>query len=81
MTTKEKVKAFIDCGISQAKIAEMAQINRSTLTKWLNGERNNISDETKEALEIALATIADRLNVAVYGETASPFKYDDIVLD
>lgn len=81
MTTKEKVNTFIDCGISQAKIAEMAQINRSTLTKWLNGERSNINDETKEAIEVALATIADKLNVAVYGETASPFKYDDIILE
>ncbi len=81
MTTKEKVLVFMDCGISQAKIADMAQINRSTLSKWVSGQRDNINDETKEALEVALATMADRLNEAVYGETASPFQYDDIVLD
>ena len=81
MTTKEKVLVFMECGISQAKIADMAQINRSTLSKWVSGQRDNINDETKEALEVALATMADRLNEAVYGETASPFQYDDIVLD
>ena len=35
----------------------------------------------KISLIVALATMADRLNEAVYGETASPFQYDDIVLD
>lgn len=81
MTTKEKVLVFMECGISQAKIADMAQINRTTLSKWISGQRDNISDETVNALEVAMATMADRLNEAVYGETASPFQYDDIVLD
>lgn len=81
MTTKEKVLVFMECGISQAKIADMAQINRTTLSKWISGQRDNISDETVNALEVAMATMADRLNEAVYGETASPFQYDDIILD
>lgn len=81
MTTKDKVKIFMECGISQAKIADMAQINRSTLSKWVSGERDNIADDTINAVEVALATIADKINEAVYGETASTIEYDDIVLD
>ena len=81
MNTKEKIKIFMECGISQAKIADMAQIDRSTLSKWISGQRDNINDATKEALEVAMANIVDRLSEAVYGETKSPFVYDDIVLD
>ena len=32
MTTKEKINVFIECGISQTKIAELAGINKSTLS-------------------------------------------------
>lgn len=81
MTTKEKIKKFNECGISQSKIADMAQISKSTLCKWMNGDRENISEETQSAIEVALANIADTLNSVVYGETESNFKYDDIVLD
>ena len=81
MTTKDKVKVFMDCGFSQKRLAEMAQIDKSTISKWVSGQRENISNETENALEVAMAEVADRINEAVYGETASPFQYDDIVLD
>lgn len=81
MTTKEKVKVFVECGIPQTKIADIAQIDRSTLSKWYRGDRENISAETETQIEVALASIVDMLNNAVYGESGSPFEIDEIILD
>ena len=81
MTTKEKINVFIECGISQTKIAELAGINKSTLSKWMNGTRDNIGEETQAALDAALYDIANRLYNAVNNEALSGFKYDDIEVE
>lgn len=82
METKNKIRVFIDCGITMSKIAEMAGINKSTLIKWMNGDRDNISEASQIAIDAALLEIADKIHAAVYeDEPESGYKYDDIVLD
>lgn len=81
MTTQEKINVFVECGISQTRIAELAGINKSTLTKWMNGTRENIGEETQAALDAALFDIANRLYKAVNNEASSGFQYDDIELE
>jgi len=58
---KEKIKLFNNYGISQTKIAQMANIDRSVITKWLNGNRQNISEESKNAIYLTLKIIAENL--------------------
>jgi transcriptional regulator with XRE-family HTH domain len=81
MNTRDKVRMFVECGISQTKIADIAGINKSTLTKYMNGTRETITDETQAALDAALYDIANRLYNAVNEGETSGFKYDDIQLD
>lgn len=80
MTTKDKVKVFVECGISQRRIAEMAGIDKTTIGKWLKGTRGHIGENTQTAIEAALMDIAERLYNTVY-ETTSNIQYDDIKLD
>lgn len=81
MDTKKKIQLFNECGISISKIAEQAGISKTTISKWMNGTRPNITAETEEAIEEALMTIADNLNEVVYGNTKNGFQYDEIVLE
>lgn len=81
MTMKEKLIAFKGYGISYAKVAEMAGVNKSTVQKWMRGERETISPETENALQVGLVNILDGLNEIVYETTTSPYEYDPIVLD
>lgn len=81
MTTQEKVKVFVEYGFSQTKIAEMAGINKSTLGKWVRGDRLTISEDSRQSIEAALMEITDNISNAVYGEAADPIEYDEIELD
>ena len=82
MDMKSKVKVFIDCGFTMSAIASAAGINKSTLIKWMNGERNNISEASQMALDAAFMDIADKIHAAVYDEeTEKTYQYDDIVLN
>ena len=82
MDMKSKVKVFIDCGFTMSAIANAAGISKSTLIKWMNGERNNISEASQMALDAAFMDIADKIHAAVYDEeTEKTYQYDDIVLN
>lgn len=79
---KSKVRVFIDCGFTMSAIANAAGISKSTLIKWMNGDRENISDASQVALDAAFMDIADKIHAAVYDEEPeNSYKYDDIVLD
>lgn len=76
MLLKQKIIQFKQCGISPAHIARTAGISKATISAWLNGSRENISDETKDKIETAMREIADELNVIVY-EGSYRGEYDD----
>lgn len=76
MTLKNKIEAFRKYGITPAHIAREAGISRTTLGKWLDGSRPDMTVLTQEKIENAMRDIVDKLNDVVY---AQPFKeeYDD----
>lgn len=76
MLLKQKINQFKQCGISPAHIARTAGISKATISAWLNGTRENISDETKDKIETAMREIADELNVIVYADSYRG-EYDD----
>ena len=76
MLLKQKINQFKQCGISPAHIARTAGISKATISAWLNGNRENISDETKNKIETAMREIADELNAIVY-EGSYRGEYDD----
>lgn len=76
MLLKQKINQFKQCGISPAHIAGTAGISKATISAWLNGNRENISDETKDKIETAMREIADELNAIVY-EGSYRGEYDD----
>lgn len=76
MLLKQKINQFKQCGISPAHIARTAGISKATISAWLNGNRENISDETKDKIETAMREIADELNAIVY-EGSYRGEYDD----
>lgn len=76
MLLKQKINQFKQCGISPAHIARTAGISKATISAWLNGNRENISDETKDRIETAMREIADELNAIVY-EGSYRGEYDD----
>ena len=76
MLLKQKINQFKQCGISPAHIARTAGISKVTISAWLNGNRENISDETKDKIETAMREIADELNAIVY-EGSYRGEYDD----
>lgn len=76
MLLKQKINQFKQCGISPAHIARTAGISKATISAWLNGSRENISDETKDKIETAMREIADELNAIVY-EGSYRGEYDD----
>ena len=59
MTNKEKLKALVQLGVSAAKIGE--PLHRSTISKWLNGERN-LSLKNEELIEQALFDFKQKVN-------------------
>ena len=59
MTNREKLKALVQLGVSAAKIGE--PLHRSTISKWLNGERN-LSLKNEELIEQALFDFKQKVN-------------------
>ena len=59
MNIKEKVKALTQIGVSAAKIGE--PLHRSTISKWLNGDRN-LSFENEELIKRALENFKKQVN-------------------
>lgn len=76
MLLKQKINQFKQCGISPAHIARTAGISKATISAWLNGTRENISEETQDKIETAMREIADELNMIVY-EGSYRGEYDD----
>ena len=64
MLLKQKINQFKQCGISPAHIARTAGISKATISAWLNGNRENISDETKDKIETAMWTVSGRSVIA-----------------
>lgn len=77
MSIKEKTKIFIEHGVSIAYIAKLAGLNKATISRWLNGTRETVKEETEDRIENALAEIASTLFNTVNGITLE----DEIVLD
>lgn len=59
MTSREKLNALVQLGVSAAKIGE--PLHRSTISKWLKGERN-LSQENEELIERALFNFKQKVN-------------------
>ena len=59
MSTREKLKALVELGVSAAKIGE--PLHRSTISKWLKGERN-LSFENEEMIKQALSNFKEQVN-------------------
>ena len=57
---KEKVKKFLDVGVSLKGIAVFSNIHYSTLSKWINGTRE-LTEQNKEKVSIALQNIVRAL--------------------
>ena len=75
---KEKIQRFKDNGITPAFIARRAGISKTTIMKWLNGERDNISDDTRDKIEDAMLDIVTALTEIQNGidKPAGAIKYD-----
>lgn len=62
---KNKVKEFIENGVSLKSISTIANIHYTTLSKWINDEREmNISNQKK--VEEALEKIIQKLSIIFY---------------
>jgi len=59
MNTREKLKALVELGVSAAKLGE--PLHRSTISKWLNGDRN-LSFENEKMIEQALLNFKEQVN-------------------
>lgn len=59
MDTREKLKALVELGVSAAKLGE--PLHRSTISKWLNGDRN-LSFENEKMIEQALLNFKEQVN-------------------
>lgn len=57
---KEKVQQFMETGISLKSISSLAGVHYTTLSKWINNERE-LNNSNKEKVEEALKTIVDKL--------------------
>ena len=57
---KEKVQQFMETGISLKSISSLAGVHYTTLSKWINNERE-LNNLNKEKVEEALKTIVDKL--------------------
>lgn len=57
---KEKVKKFMENGVSLKAIASAAEIHYTTLSKWINDERI-MNEKNQNKVEIALEYIVKKL--------------------
>ena len=57
---KEKVQQFMETGISLKSISSLAGVHYTTLSKWINNERE-LNNSNKIKVEEALKTIVDKL--------------------
>lgn len=57
---KEKVKYFMEMGVSLKSISSLAGVHYTTLSKWVNNERE-LNNTNKQKVEIALKEIVDKL--------------------
>ena len=57
---KEKVQQFMETGISLKSISSLAGVHYTTLSKWINNERE-LNNTNKQKVEIALKEIVDKL--------------------
>lgn len=57
---KEKVQQFMETGISLKSISSLAGVHYTTLSKWINNERE-LNNSNKEKVEIALKEIVEKL--------------------
>lgn len=57
---KEKVQQFIETGVSLKSISSLAGVHYTTLSKWINNERE-LNNSNKIKVEEALKTIVDKL--------------------
>lgn len=56
MNIKEKLQFFIDNGMSISYVAKLMGVNYSTLSKWLNGQKN-LSHKNEELVLLTLQKI------------------------
>lgn len=57
---KEKVQQFMEIGVSLKSISSLAGVHYTTLSKWINNERE-LNNSNKEKVEIALKEIIEKL--------------------
>ena len=61
MNIKEKLQFFVERGISVSYIAHRMEVDPSTLTKWLKGNKG-ITHKNEEKLNLTLNQIIEELN-------------------
>ena len=57
---KQKVQQFMETGVSLKSISSLAGVHYTTLSKWINNERE-LNNSNKEKVEIALKKIVEKL--------------------
>ena len=57
---KQKVQQFMEIGVSLKSISSLAGVHYTTLSKWINNERE-LNNSNKEKVEIALKEIIEKL--------------------
>ena len=57
---KQKVQQFMEIGISLKSISSLAGVHYTTLSKWVNNERE-LNNSNKEKVEIALKEVVEKL--------------------
>ena len=57
---KQKVQQFMETGISLKSISSLAGVHYTTLSKWINNERE-LNNSNKIKVEIALKEIVEKL--------------------
>lgn len=64
MNTKEKLQYFADHGMSVSYVAEKMNVDPSTLTKWLKGQKG-ITHKNEERVELTLKEIIQKLEIII----------------
>lgn len=67
MTVKEKLSYFVEHGITIKYIAERMNVDASTLSKWLKGQKG-ITHKNEDKLESTLKEIMHELVSIIYEE-------------
>lgn len=57
---KQKVQQFMETGVSLKSISSLAGVHYTTLSKWINNERE-LNNSNKEKVEEALKEIVEKL--------------------